>query len=377
VGYSNEGRMLVKKMGVDDVVENHLAEKLVFYVLQIDNLSSAAANILKQTALSRGTDAVIHRDVITGKIQNSSVVISGTKKEFKYISDSLKNQPFQLGDISNKILELVSFLDKRSHTKIMGVLNITPDSFSDGGLYLRPEDAIKRIEEMIGEGAEIIDIGGESSRPGAEPIGEEEELKRVIPVIDAIKKKKVRFSIDTYRSKVAQEALKRGAEFVNDISGMRFDKNMVKVVSDYNARVIIMHMKGTPKNMQRNPVYEDVIDEIMNFFAERIVFCEKNGVKRENIILDPGIGFGKRLEDNLKILKNLIEFRSFGTPVMIGASRKSFIKGITGAPVDERLAGSLAAVSEAFLQGIDYVRVHDVKETKQYLDVISAIEESI
>jgi len=369
--------MLVKKMGVDDVVENHLAEKLVFYVLQIDNLSSAAANILKQTALSRGTDAVIHRDVITGKIQNSSVVISGTKKEFKYISDSLKNQPFQLGDISNKILELVSFLDKRSHTKIMGVLNITPDSFSDGGLYLRPEDAIKRIEEMIGEGAEIIDIGGESSRPGAEPIGEEEELKRVIPVIDAIKKKKVRFSIDTYRSKVAQEALKRGAEFVNDISGMRFDKNMVKVVSDYNARVIIMHMKGTPKNMQRNPVYEDVIDEIMNFFAERIVFCEKNGLKRENIILDPGIGFGKRLEDNLKILKNLIEFRSFGTPVMIGASRKSFIKGITGAPVDERLAGSLAAVSEAFLQGIDYVRVHDVKETKQYLDVISAIEESI
>jgi len=377
VGYSNEGRMLVKKMGVDDVVENHLAEKLVFYVFQIDNLSSAAANILKQTALSRGTDAVIHRDVITGKIQNSSVVISGTKKEFKYISDSLKNQAFQLGDISNKILELVSFLDKRNHTKIIGVLNITPDSFSDGGLYLRPEDAIKRIEEMIGEGAEIIDIGGESSRPGAEPIGEEEELKRVIPVIDAIKKKKVRFSIDTYRSKVAQEALKRGAEFVNDISGMRFDKNMVKVVSDYNARVIIMHMKGTPKNMQRNPVYEDVIDEIMNFFAERIVFCEKNGVKRENIILDPGIGFGKRLEDNLKILKNLIEFRSFGTPVMIGASRKSFIKGITGAPVDERLAGSLAAVSEAFLQGIDYVRVHDVKETKQYLDVISAIEESI
>ena len=377
MGYSNEGRMLVKKMGVDDVVENHLAEKLVFYVFQIDNLSSAAANILKQTALSRGTDAVIHRDVITGKIQNSSVVISGTKKEFKYISDSLKNQAFQLGDISNKILELVSFLDKRSHTKIMGVLNITPDSFSDGGLYLRPEDAIKRIEEMIGEGAEIIDIGGESSRPGAEPIGEEEELKRVIPVIDAIKKKKVRFSIDTYRSKVAQEALKRGAEFVNDISGMRFDKNMVKVVSDYNARVIIMHMKGTPKNMQRNPGYEDVIDEIMNFFAERIVFCEKNGLKRENIILDPGIGFGKRLEDNLKILKNLIEFRSFGTPVMIGASRKSFIKGITGAPVDERLAGSLAAVSEAFLQGIDYVRVHDVKETKQYLDVISAIEESI
>ena len=377
MGYSNEGRMLVKKMGVDDVVENHLAEKLVFYVLQIDNLSSAAANILKQTALSRGTDAVIHRDVITGKIQNSSVVISGTKKEFKYISDSLKNQAFQLGDISNKILELVSFLDKRNHTKIIGVLNITPDSFSDGGLYLRPEDAIKRIEEMIGEGAEIIDIGGESSRPGAEPIGEEEELKRVIPVIDAIKKKKVRFSIDTYRSKVAQEALKRGAEFVNDISGMRFDKNMVKVVSDYNARVIIMHMKGTPKNMQRNPGYEDVIDEIMNFFAERIVFCEKNGLKRENIILDPGIGFGKRLEDNLKILKNLIEFRSFGTPVMIGASRKSFIKGITGAPVDERLAGSLAAVSEAFLQGIDYVRVHDVKETKQYLDVISAIEESI
>ncbi len=377
MGYSNEGRMLVKKMGVDDVVENHLAEKLVFYVFQIDNLSSAAANILKQTALSRGTDAVIHRDVITGKIQNSSVVISGTKKEFKYISDSLKNQAFQLGDISNKILELVSFLDKRNHTKIIGVLNITPDSFSDGGLYLRPEDAIKRIEEMIGEGAEIIDIGGESSRPGAEPIGEEEELKRVIPVIDAIKKKKVRFSIDTYRSKVAQEALKRGAEFVNDISGMRFDKNMVKVVSDYNARVIIMHMKGTPKNMQRNPGYEDVIDEIMNFFAERIVFCEKNGLKRENIILDPGIGFGKRLEDNLKILKNLIEFRSFGTPVMIGASRKSFIKGITGAPVDERLAGSLAAVSEAFLQGIDYVRVHDVKETKQYLDVISAIEESI
>jgi len=364
-------------MGVDEAVENHLAEKLTFYVLQIDNLSSAAANILKQTALSRGTDAVIHRDVITGKIQNSSVVISGTKKEFEYISDSLKNQPFQLGYILNKILDLISFLDKRNRTEIMGVLNITPDSFSDGGLYLHPEDAIKRIEEMIEEGAEIIDIGGESSRPGAEPIGEEEELKRVIPVIDAIKGKKIRFSIDTYRSRVAQEALKGGAEIVNDISGMRFDKNMAKVVSDYNARVIIMHMKGTPKNMQENPIYKDVVDEIMDFFTEKIDFCEKNGIKRENIILDPGIGFGKRLEDNLKILKNLIEFRSFGIPVLIGASRKSFIKGITNAPVNERLAGSLAAVSEAFLQGINYVRVHDVKETKQYLDVISAIEESI
>jgi len=268
---------------------------------------------------------------------------------------------------------------------VMGILNVTPDSFYDGGKYNVLDKAIMHIEEMIEDGADIIDIGGESTRPGSVPVETEEEIKRVIPVIDlAIKKIKkisngeVIISIDTYKSDVAKAAIDKGALIVNDISGLRFDKNMIDVVAKSNVSVIIMHMKGTPQNMQNNPTYDNVVIEIKNYFQERISYLSSKGILKDNIILDPGIGFGKTVKHNLQILSQIKEFHTFGLPILLGTSRKSFIGKILGSesnPLkpEERLEGSIATYIWAVLNGIKILRVHDVKETKRALKVIESI----
>ena len=265
-------------------------------------------------------------------------------------------------------------------TKIMGILNVTPDSFYDGGKYNKTELAIKHAEEMIEEGADIIDIGGESTRPGAEPISIEEEKKRVLPVISELRKrnKDIKISVDTYKSEVAEEAIDMGATIVNDVSGLQFDKNMPEVISKKNVSVIIMHIKGTPRDMQINPTYEDVVKEIKEFLKERIEYATENGINKRNIFIDPGIGFGKTTEHNLEILKRLKEFKELGFPVVLGTSRKSFIGRILGTeenpiPPEERLEGSIATYVWAVIQGVDILRVHDVKQTKMALKVIDRI----
>lgn len=263
-------------------------------------------------------------------------------------------------------------LSKRTH--IMGVLNVTPDSFSDGGKFFGLEKALSQSLKMVEEGADIIDIGGESTRPSSVPVSLEEEEKRVLPVIEALAKKiTVPISIDTYKSQIARKALESGAEMINDISGLRFDSEMVKVVSRYNVPVIIMHIKGTPQNMQENPYYENVIKEIKDYFEERINLATASGISEENIILDPGIGFGKRFEDNLVVLKNLKEFKKLEKPLLLGLSRKSFIGKILDLPVEERLEGSLAALAYSIMQGAHIVRVHDVKESVRVARVADAI----
>ncbi len=365
-----DAEKLVRCMKVDEVVVNLLSDKQRFYVFQIEKLPPAAVNIIKQMALARGTDAVIHRDVITCRADKTDVVLSGTKKEFEYIASSLKNQPFGLGKITGQILNLIEHLEQEKTPEIMGILNVTPDSFADGGKYLDPDCAYRRAVEMKMEGATIIDVGGQSSRPGSAPVSEEEELNRVVPVLEKLKEEEIVISIDTYRAKVAEAALNLGAGIVNDISAMRFDPEIADVVKEKNARIVLMHMKGTPRDMQENPYYDDVISEILRFFEERIGFAVSRGIPEENIIIDPGIGFGKRLEDNLCILKNLIEFKSFGLPVLLGASRKSFIGMLTGAKVENRLPGSLAAIALGIEARVDIFRVHDVKETKQFIDVM-------
>lgn len=257
-------------------------------------------------------------------------------------------------------------------TVIMGVLNVTPDSFSDGGLFFDIEKAIGRAKEMIEEGADIIDIGGESTKPGSEEVFEEEELRRVIPVIEQlVKEVTVPISIDTYKPKVAQEALTRGVSILNDITGLRNDE-LIKIAAQYKVPVVIMHMKGTPKDMQKNPVYEDVVEEIREFFKERIKAASAAGIT--DIILDPGIGFGKTTEHNLQILKRLHEFEELGYPILIGTSRKSFIGAITGLPAQERLEGTLASTVIAAMNGASFVRVHDVKECKKALQIADAIK---
>lgn len=258
---------------------------------------------------------------------------------------------------------------------IMGILNVTPDSFSDGGRFYQAEKAVEWALQMVDEGASIIDVGGESTRPGAESIPEEEELKRVIPVIGKLRQKTdVLISIDTYKSRIAEVALQAGADIVNDISGARFDARMIEVVKQYDCPIIIMHIKGTPKNMQQNPYYDDVVAEIYDYFEERIRLLESSGISK--IIIDPGIGFGKRLQDNLHLLRDLKDFTFLNKPILMGTSRKSFIGKILRQEVPaKRLFGSLATQIISVQNGADIVRVHDVQATNEALKILAAVKE--
>jgi dihydropteroate synthase len=260
---------------------------------------------------------------------------------------------------------------------IMGILNVTPDSFFDGGRYDTEEAAIEYALRMVEEGADIIDVGGESTRPYAEEVGLEEELKRVIPVIEKISAcSDVFISIDTYKSKVAQAACLAGAQMINDISGLTFDPQMAHIAGEMRAHVVIMHTKGTPKNMQENPYYEDVISEICEFFRKQMDIAIQAGIAEERIILDPGIGFGKRVEDNLRILKMLGEFKKIGRPLLIGTSMKSFIGKVTGSTLEERLEGTLASLAVSIMNGADILRVHDVKSAQKVTKLVHAVMES-
>lgn len=262
--------------------------------------------------------------------------------------------------------------DLTARTYIMGILNVTPDSFSDGGRFIDTESAVKHGLEMIEEGADFIDIGGESTRPGAEAVPLDEELKRVIPVIERLAKVvQVPISIDTYKSEIAERAINAGATIINDISSLRFDYRMTDVISKHHASVVLMHIKGTPKTMQINPEYQNVIEEVCDYLQEGIGFAVSNGI--DQIIVDPGIGFGKSIDHNLEIIKQLREFKRFGFPVLVGPSRKSFIGKILNLPVDERLEGTAAAVAVAVMNGANIVRVHDVKQMKQVIQVVDTI----
>jgi len=256
----------------------------------------------------------------------------------------------------------------------MGVLNVTPDSFSDGGLFTSPETAVEHALSMIEEGADVIDIGGESTRPGSSRVPAETELNRVIPVIENILRHKpdTIISIDTYKSQVADEALQRGAHIVNDISALRYDENMPAVIRSNNASVVLMHMQGDPQTMQDAPYYAEVVAEVLSFLTNRVAYAKENGIGQ--IIIDPGIGFGKRLEDNLELLRSLKKFTELRHPVLIGVSRKSFIGKILNVETDQRLEGSIAAAVIGVLNGASIVRTHDVQATKRAVMIAEAIE---
>ncbi|MBU0759708.1 MAG: dihydropteroate synthase [Candidatus Omnitrophica bacterium] len=265
-------------------------------------------------------------------------------------------------------------LDFGSRTFIMGILNLTPDSFSGDGLHNDVDRAVEEAERIAGEGADIIDIGGESTRPGAEPVPLEEEIKRVVPVVERLARKiKIPISVDTRKSEVALRALDKGASIINDITGLEYDNRMTDVVARYDAGVIIMHIKGEPRTMQKSPVYGNLIKEILEKLTDLVERAEKSGIKKENIIVDPGIGFGKTFDHNLEILNNLSVFRGMGKPILVGTSRKSFIGNILDAEPRERIWGVAASVAISINNGADIVRVHDVKQMKQVAMVADAI----
>jgi len=257
----------------------------------------------------------------------------------------------------------------------MGVLNLTPDSFFDGRMFLEPEAAVQHAFRMEAEGADIIDLGGESTRPGAQAVPLKEEFRRVLPVLKRLSGRlKVPISIDTYKSEVAERCIQCGAEMVNDISGLYFDPRMKEIVARHQVPVIVMHIKGTPRDMQKDPQYRDLIGEILSFFRESISRADAAGVPADKIIIDPGIGFGKSFAHNLDILKGLESFKVLGKPIMVGVSRKSFLGKILDLPVDERLEGSIAAALYAVLRGANIVRVHDVAATVRALRTVEAIQ---
>jgi len=378
------------KIGVSSQGVIVMAPKTLDLSIKLTNVKVGAANILKQEMLSIGGDAAVARGVVEGSVSRSDVILLGEADKIKKLIKKLDHQTiFGLPKIKKDLLVFVDQLTRKEQreidcrgkkilldsTKIIGILNVTPDSFSDGNEFLNPEKAVEHALQMIDEGADVIDIGGESTRPGAKKIDIKEEKRRVVPIIKELRKKTdIPISIDTYKSEMAEAALKAGASMVNDISALRFDPKMIDLLQKYeDVPIILMHIQGSPETMQENPFYEDTIEEILEFFHERIEFCIANGILKNRIIIDPGIGFGKRHEDNLIILKKISEFHCFDVPVLLGASRKSFIDRIYASSPKDRLEGSLASSSIAYANKVDFMRVHDVKEHKRFLAVLTAI----
>lgn len=259
-------------------------------------------------------------------------------------------------------------------TALMGIVNVTPDSFSEGGRYFEPAQAVSHGVKLAEEGADIIDVGGESTRPGARPVSGREEMERVIPVVRELRRKlSVPISIDTYKAQVARAALDEGADIVNDISALRFDPAMAPLVAAEKVPVVLMHMQGTPQTMQQRPHYRDVVEEVKEFLRDQIRFAVEAGVDPERIVIDPGIGFGKDLEHNLALLRALPTLADLGRPVLVGPSRKTFIGRILDVGPEERLEGSLAAAVAAVLGGASVIRTHDVKEARRAIRVADAM----
>ncbi|MBL7149465.1 MAG: dihydropteroate synthase [Candidatus Cloacimonetes bacterium] len=369
-----------------------MAPKALGLFIKLTQVHVGAANILKQEMLSIGGDAAVARGVVNGVVKTSDMILLGNANKIKKLINKLDHQTiFGLPKIrtdlesmlKNVLGKQTTILDcngkklKLDSMKIMGVLNVTPDSFSDGNKFIRVDKAVDHAIQMMEEGADIIDIGGESTRPGAGKVDIPTELERVIPVIEELRKRiDIPISIDTNKAEVADKAIQAGASIINDISALRFDSGMIKVLQKYpDVPIILMHMLGTPQTMQEEPFYEDTIEEIMDFFQERIDHCVSNGINKSRIVLDPGIGFGKRQRDNLIILKKLYEFKTFGLPVQLGASRKSFIGKVYDSKPEDRLEGSLAATALAFQNGIDIVRVHDVKQHKLFMQTLQSIKD--
>ena len=355
--------------------------------LKMEGIDPRTANLLKQEMLSLGGDAAVDGRGLDCSTDRTDAILMGTQKQLEKLI--LKLDPYPpLRALGQSLKETLTNISRRHYaihcrhqaytlgkrTLLMGVLNVTPDSFSDGGVYFDKEKAIAHGLRMAEEGADLLDIGGESTRPGSKPIELEEELNRVIPVIEALAKKvKIPISIDTYKSAVAQKAIEAGAEIINDISGLHFDPNLAQVAAKEGTPLVLMHIRGTPDIMQKDVHYDSLYSEILRSLGESIQKAQSAGVSPQQIIVDPGIGFGKTLEHNLLILRDLSELRILGKPILLGTSRKTFIGRILHADVNERLEGTLASIVVAVLNGAHIIRTHDVLQAKKAIAVADAI----
>ncbi|WP_373030961.1 dihydropteroate synthase [Sulfurovum sp.] len=373
LGHITDKKAALKALKVESGGVSIMAKKMELLYFFIQDLKTPAANILKQDALSIGADLAVPGGVILCEKPTYDCILIGTRKHIEILSKKELAQPFGLKTVA---AELKKFLSVKTYpTQIMGVINANDDSFFAGSRF-QAEDAINQIHTMIDDGASIIDIGAVSSRPGADAVSAEEELVRIKPICDIIKSEKLYekaiFSVDSYTPDVIEYALNSGFSLINDITGAS-NEDIIRLAVKYESKLCIMHMQGAPKTMQKDPNYDDVMVEVSDFFEERIRQCEALGLSRENIILDVGLGFGKTLEHNITLIKNMTHFKVFGCEVLVGASRKSMIDKIIATTTEERLPGTLAIHLKAVENGASIVRCHDVAEHRQALAVLKAI----
>ncbi len=370
-----EARAALKQSRVSDAGIDIMDKKALFRVVRVKGLDVRAANILKQEMLARGGEVAISKEVYEWYGERADCLIMGTLAQYDRLLPKLRSQPFGLRALADAVeAGLRNYsdtavlgpegIDFSKGPLIMGVVNVTPDSFSDGGAYEDVEAAVDAGLEMAEQGAALLDVGGESTRPGSDPVPGDEEAKRVLPVVKALATALPgRVSVDTYKARVAAQALEAGASMVNDISALRMDAEMVAVVRDAHCPLVLMHMLGEPKTMQASPTYEDVVAEVYDFFVERLNWAVDNGLEERNLMVDPGLGFGKTTAHNVQILRNLEAFRSLGRPVVLGASRKRFLGEILG--IDQPRArdhATAATTVMGVMGGAHIVRVHEVRE---------------
>jgi dihydropteroate synthase len=369
-----EAQIELSKVNCDKTGIHIMSNKAVFRVIKIENVSTRDANLLKQTFLAKGGEAAVGRGTADLSIEYTDVLLCATLKQYRIAIEQLKLQPWGLAKLAQAIEKALNSSEKfpeRSYswgqqalsirprrTLVMGILNVTPDSFSDGGQYNTMDKALRHVEDMIQNGADIIDIGAESTRPyiGAEKISAEEEMERLGPLLERIVSiSTVPVSIDTYKSSIALEALKLGAHMINDIWGLQQDNNMAKVVAQYNVPIIIMHNQDTTQYEQ------DIMSEICSFLQRSIAIGIEAGIDKDKFIIDPGIGFGKTPAQNLVVMSRLEELKSLGCPILLGTSNKRFIGEVLRLPVKDRVEGTGATVAMGIMKGSNIVRVHDVK----------------
>jgi len=377
-----EAKMALTQIGSDPAGIAHMAGKAIGRGIKLEQVPLWVAHILKQEMLSVGGDAAVHRNVIINKIEATDVMLLGTVRQLGQLSSKILAQPFGLKKIGNDLKQLLAALDAPQtrilkcrgtqlelgqSTLVMGILNVTPDSFSDGGRYYSVESAITQAKRMVEEGADILDIGAESTRPQHEEVSAEEEWRRLEPVLKALLQHvTVPISIDTYKASVAAKALEAGAHMMNDVWGLQKDPDMARVVGEYQAPVIVMHN-------QTGTNYHHLMGDILTFLRKSIELAEAHGLSGDQIIVDPGIGFGKTTEQNLEVMARLAEFRTLGHPILLGTSRKSFIGKTLDQTVDQRLEGTLTTSVLGVAAGVDFIRVHDVQANCRAVQMADAI----
>lgn len=399
IGDREEARRAIRAVGADAGGVSWMAPKAVHRILRIENLSTRAANILKQEMLSRGGEAAIRREAVHLAVETTDVLLMGTLKQYDQLCQKLRMQPFGLSHLAQEIKDVLDNMEKREvyhlrcrdfslpigeRTLIMGVLNVTPDSFSDGGKFADVEAAVAHAKRMAEEGADIIDLGGESTRLQAnpatyrkeidssrpwswEPLPVKEEIRRIMPVLEKLlEEADIPISVDTYKAETADVALKAGAHMINDVWGFQYDPMLAEVAARYDVPVVLMHN-------QEGTEYRDLMGDIIRFLRRSIKIATDAGVRPEQIVIDPGIGFGKNAEQNLEVLRCLGELHSLGKPILLGTSRKSVIGSILNLPVDQRLEGTAATVAWGVAKGAAIVRVHDVAEMVRVTRMVDAI----